>query len=322
VVVLNPTKFADLDDVRRQVVRAAGAAGVSRVVFVDSTEADPGFGQTRQAVAGGADVVCALGGDGTVRAVAQSLAGTGVPLGVLPGGTGNLLARNLDLPVDDLDDAVRIALTGSERRIDIGWLAVDPTSAQLAAEALTPAPGRPVPANLHAFAVMAGLGFDAAVMDDAPAGLKAAVGWAAYVVAGVRSLRGSRFEARIALDHGRPATRAARTVVVGNCGQLTGGVELFPDARPDDGILDVVTISPKGIAAWARVVADVLTRGDDADAAHVHRRTGSELVIEVDPSQRAQVDGDVLPEAARVRITVAPAALLVRVPGLGDRKAR
>lgn len=105
---------------------------------------------------------------------------------------------------------------------------------------------------------------------------------------------------------------AARTVVVGNCGQLTGGVKLFPDARPDDGILDVVTISPKGIASWAGVAANVLTSGDDADASHVHRRTGRDVVIEVEPAQRAQVDGDVLAEASRVRITVDPAALLVR----------
>lgn len=168
VVIVNPTKFDDLDAVRHELAAAAQAVGHEPPDLVATTEEDPGFGQTREALRRRPDVVCALGGDGTVRAVAQVLAGTGVALGLLPGGTGNLLARNVGVPVDDLAEAVAVAVRGRDRTIDAGWLILDPTASQLLDD--DPAAARPV--NAHLFAVMAGLGFDAVMMDDASAALK------------------------------------------------------------------------------------------------------------------------------------------------------
>src|SRR6478735_9457732 len=148
VVVVNPTKV-DLEEVRDSLAAAAREAGLPEPRLVETTEDDPGFGQTRAAVEEGAELVCALGGDGTVRAVAQQLVGTDVPLGLLPGGTGNLLARNVGDGVGSLEDAARIAFSGRDRRIDVGWLVVDPTPAQQH--------GLPQPAdNVHCFTVMAG----------------------------------------------------------------------------------------------------------------------------------------------------------------------
>ncbi|TWP34230.1 diacylglycerol/lipid kinase family protein [Leekyejoonella antrihumi] len=310
VVIVNPTKFDDLDAVRQEVAAAARGVGLEPPDVVETTEADPGFGQTREALSRRPHVVCALGGDGTVRAVAQVLAGTGVPLGLLPGGTGNLLARNVGAPVDDLTEAVTVALRGRDRTIDAGWVIVDPTAAQLAAD--DPAAGRPD--NAHLFTVMAGLGFDAAMMDDAPKSLKDKVGWAAYLVSATKNLGADGFAATVSVDGMSDHLETARTIVVGNCGTLTAGLALFPDAALDDGVLDVATLTPDRLAAWIGPAAKVLSK-DPSDSPSIERQQGRDIVVSVDPEQRVEADGDVLESATRLRLVIDPGALVIRVAG-------
>lgn len=306
-VVVNPTKV-DIEEVRETLAEVAREAGVPEPTYVETTEDDPGFGQTRDAVANGASLVCALGGDGTVRAVAQELVGTGVPLGLLPGGTGNLLARNVGGHVNPMQDAARVAFTGRDRTIDVGWLVLDPTAEQLR--------GLPAAAeNVHCFTVMAGVGFDAQMMADAPEGVKGKVGWAAYVASGGKHLTDPPFALDLVVD-GRPtATRKARTVVVGNCGELTGGMVLLPDALLDDGRLDVATVSPESLTEWVGVAARVLTGRDDGPA--LERASGCDITVRLDPAQLCEVDGDVLTEASNVRFVMQPQALVVRVDAAG-----
>ena len=302
-VVVNPTKV-DIEDVRATLAAAAESANLPAPVLVETTEDDPGFGQTRAAVEGGSGLVCALGGDGTVRAVAQELVGTGVPLGLLPGGTGNLLARNLGGAVDSLDDAARIAFTGQDRRIDVGWLVIDPTPERRR--------GLPRPAeNVHCFTVMAGVGFDAQMMADAPEGVKDRVGWAAYVASGGKHLTDSPFTLDLAVDGQAAIPGKARTVVVGNCGQLTGGMVLLPDALVDDGRLDVATVSPESLTAWIGLAARVLAKRQDGPT--LERVSGRDVMLNVDPAQLCEVDGDVLSVASSLRFVVQPGSLVVRV---------
>ena len=310
VVVVNPTKVEDVDDVRDRLASIAAELGAPPPQVVPTDADDPGFGQTRRALAEGADLVCALGGDGTVRAVAQELVGSGVPLGLLPGGTGNLLARNVGAPVSDLAEAMRVALTGQDRTIDVGWLETAPAAD---ATGVPERPEDPTTAPVHAFTVMAGLGFDALVMDDAPEKVKAVIGWAAYVVSGGKHLTDEPFAGSVALDGATVHEGPTRSVVVGNCGRLTGGITLLPEAVIDDGILDAAILTPESLLEWSTMAARVVA-GRTADGPSITRMPGREVVVAVDPAQQVEVDGDVVGDATRVRLTVQPGGLVVRVP--------
>jgi diacylglycerol kinase (ATP) len=226
-------------------------------------------------------------------------------LGLLPGGTGNLLARNLGLPVDSLADAAAAAFSGQDRTIDVGWLVVDPDESQRAGDLRTGAD------NVHCFTVMAGVGFDAQIMNDAPEGVKDKAGWAAYVASGGKHLTDDPFALDLVVDGRTAAAGQARTVVVGNCGELTGGMVLLPDAEVDDARLDVATVSPESLTEWIGVASRVLANRDDGPS--LQRDRGRDLTVRVDPPQLCEVDGDVLTEAGRLRFAVQPASLVVRV---------
>lgn len=299
-VVVNPTKVDDLAATRALITRICTEHGWSEPLWLETTEDDPGAGQTRQALASGADVVMAHGGDGTVRSVAEVLAGSGTALGLLPAGTGNLLARNMEATLDDIAGSVRIALTGDDRPVDVGWMRLDGKDDE------------------RAFLVMAGFGFDAEIMANAPEGLKAKVGPAAYVVSGLARFNGPRVRVRLQIDDGEPISRRVRTVVIGNCGKLLGGVVLMPDAELDDGVLDVVSIAPTGVVGWAAVAGRVITRQRRGHERVEHWRGRSMTFLAEQPLE-AQLDGDPIGEAARLDVRVDHGALLVRVPVGGGR---
>jgi diacylglycerol kinase family enzyme len=163
------------------------------------------------------------------------------------------------------------------------------------------------------FAVMAGLGFDAAMMRDAPEGLKKALGWPAYVVSAGKHLRGRGIRIILTIDDGRPMHRRVRTVVVGNVGRLQGNIPLLPDAEPDDGILDVVVIATRNLVDWARVTGRVIRRANVPDR-RIERFKATHVLIEASRAQPRQLDGDVIEEGRRMDIRIEPGALQVMVP--------
>jgi diacylglycerol kinase (ATP) len=300
-VVANPTKMADIDGELAWLSRRCTELGWQRPLWYETRPDEAGVKLAREAVGRGAVAVLAYGGDGTVRAVATALAGSGVCLGILPAGTGNLLARNLGLPVTDLELAVDIALTGRERPIDIGMIEIDVSGED-------ESPIRDV------FMVMAGIGFDADVMAAVEPALKRRVGWWAYVVAGAKHLRGRTTGIVMRLDDAEPVRRRVRSVVVGNCGELTGGVRLLPEARVDDGWLDVVVVAPRRLVEWAAVVASVLStvRGRGRHPIVQHFRCRS-VEIRAEKPLAMQLDGDPAGPARVMRAWIDPLALTVRV---------
>lgn len=290
-VVANPTKIEP--NTREIIAALCVEAGWAEPIWLETTVEDPGTGQATEAVSRGVDVVMACGGDGTVRAVAEALAGTGVALGLLPAGTGNLLARTLNTPLE-LPAAAQVALSGDDRSIDIGRITVDGATEE------------------QAFLVMAGTGFDAEVMNNTPEGLKARVGPFAYVVSGLRAMRGRRTKVVLQLDGGPPMRRRTRTVLVGNSGTLLGGLVLMPAALVDDGLLDIVNLAPKGIPGWIAVAARVITRTRRGHS-RVEHWTAKEIVITAEDPQASQIDGDPIGDVREMRIRVDPGALVVRV---------
>lgn len=286
-VVVNPTKHDDLPKFRDAVCAAMSGHGWSEPLWWETTVEDPGEGQAAAGVAARVDLVLASGGDGTVTACASAMAGSGIPLALLPAGTGNLLARNLGLPLE-LDDALEVALTGTDRRLDAGT-----------------ANGRP-------FVVMAGLGFDAQMMDSTSEVLKKKLGWAAYGVSALRHLRDRPVRVTLRADGGPPLRRRASGVVVGNVGWLQGGVPLLPDAEPDDGLLDVLVLTPRGWIGWLALVADVLLRR--RASGRMARLAFRELRVDLGRQQLWQLDGEVIGQTRELQVTVQAGALLLRVP--------
>lgn len=305
-VIINPTKFEDPTPILEGVHATCERLGWDEPLVLRTTAEDVGTGQARQALAEAVDVVCVLGGDGTVRTVAQELVGSGLPLGLLGGGTGNLLARNLALPTDDVTAAVEVALTGRNKHIDVGWAVLDPTPEQSAGDTASAA-------NRYAFLVIAGLGLDAAIMENTSEELKAKMGWTAYVPAGVKNLLVRRFKAHMSVDGAAEVVYRARTILIGNCGKIQGGINLMPEAEPDDGILDIVAISPRGVAGWAGVAAKVLSKSEKTTAT-LDRYRGESVAITVEHRQKVELDGDILGEADAVMMSVHPRGLIVRTP--------
>ena len=315
-VVYNPIKV-DVSRLKDAVHAATTAAGWAPTLWFETTAEDAGQGVTASAIRRGADVVIAAGGDGTVRAVAEALRGSGASLALLPSGTGNLFARNLELPLTNLEQSIEAAFWGEDRKVDLGM--VDIVRADGGSEQ-------------HAFLVMAGLGLDAKMIKNTNTTLKKAVGWLAYIDGITRSLPELKpVRIRYRLNGGAEKAMSVHTIIVGNCGMLPGGLLLMPEAKPDDGILDIAALRPRGPFGWAKVWRKVAWENGvlrksaigrkiidlSADVRDVAYFTGTDLRMTVEGKpEEFQLDGDEFGEARSVHAWVEPGALIVKVPAL------
>ncbi|WP_328935802.1 MULTISPECIES: diacylglycerol kinase family protein [unclassified Streptomyces] len=308
VVIFNP--LATDAEGREKLRRILEQHGHRAPQFIETTAEDPGTGQASGAVHAGAELVVVCGGDGTVRAAADALAGSDVPLVVVPCGTGNLLARNLGLPLTPTT-ALDAALAGTPHRIDLGRIEGDGL------------------ASTH-FAAMAGAGLDAAMLEHTDERAKSAVGWLAYVLATVGTLRTPRMRLTVRLDDAPVLHRTARMVLLANVGTVQGGLTLLPAARPDDGLLDLLILDPRGPGGWARALGALMRghgRNPRATTAETLRPEGAGtkgVPVEFFTFRRAELtfaapqsrelDGDPVTQGRRLTAEVDAGALTVLLP--------
>jgi diacylglycerol kinase family enzyme len=310
-VVYNPIKV-DLDAVKAVVAAEEAAAGWGETLWFETSAEDPGAGATDAALAQNVDMIIVAGGDGTVRAVAEAIRDSGVSLALLPSGTGNLLARNLKLTLDDLEHSVHSAFTGEDRDIDLAMIEIRREDSSV---------------DRHAYLVMAGLGLDAKMLANTDEELKAKIGWLAYVKALVAALRDkNQLRIRYKLDDERNRAMRAHTVIVGNCGALRANVLLMPDAAVDDGILDIVLLRPEGLVGWTQIFAKILWengvlsrtalgrkfRTKDVDALNYIK--GAKFTLTLSRPELVELDGDEFGRAIAIRTWAEPGKLTVRVP--------
>ena len=249
--------------------------------------------QIRKALEWGAELVFVWGGDGMAQRSIDALAGTGVPVALLPAGTANLLAGNLGIP-KDIAEAVDIGLSGDRMALDIGRM------------------------NGEAFAVMAGAGFDARMIGDADGGLKDRFGRLAYIWTGMRNLRATPFHATITVDGSPWFTGKANCVLVGNVGRLFGGIEIFEGARPDDGLLEVGVVTADGAVETVRTMARVVVGSADR-AANARTTKGASVRVKMREKVPYELDGGARKTTRKLRVDVEPGGAVVCVPRVSSR---
>ena len=298
-IVWNPSK------VEKEVLQTAASdvfGAEQDIRWWETTPEDPGRGMAREAQEDGRELVIAVGGDGTVRAVAESLAGSDTALGIVPQGTGNLLARNLEIPLNNVAAAFERIRDSEPRRIDLGWVSYDGAE--------------------YAFAVMVGFGIDAQMLVETDDDLKSKAGWLAYVEAMGRALAGTEMtDITIAIDGDKAVAVRGHTMLIGNCGMVQGGIRLLPDAVLDDGKLDVLMISADGAIQWLDTlrtfvwdngIRRIFGAADEAVSTDSARHLPVETVsVELKTPLVFEIDGEEMGEVSAFDVRVQPGALLV-----------
>jgi len=316
-LVLNPVKV-DAERLRSALISLSRRHGWAAPRFYETSIDDPGQRITRQAIDDGAAAVLAAGGDGTVRAVSEAMAYTGIPFAVVPGGTGNLFARNLGLPLLDPEKVMEGVFTGFTHPVDMGW-------ATLAREDGS--------SSEHGFVVLAGMGLDADMIANTRPDLKRTVGWVAYLDGAARSLPGARpFRTVYQLDDGRLHSAKVYSMLFANCGALPAGIALMPDASLDDGMMDIAVIQPTGPLGWlgiwrkiwwdnsvlrrTRAGRRVLERRSrDRSIRYLRARTAETAMV---APTSIELDGDELGTAVRMTCRIDRGALTIVLPAGHD----
>jgi YegS/Rv2252/BmrU family lipid kinase len=271
-------------ELRRELERQ----GVTEPLWYEVPKSRKAPAQVEKAIAEGSELLFVWGGDGTVQRCIDALDGANVPLAIVPAGTANLFASNLNIP-QDIEKAVDIGLHGARRKLDVGRM------------------------NGERFAVMAGAGFDAQMIREADAGLKDRIGRVAYVWTGVNQLGRKPFEAAIKVDGTTWFEGKASSVLLGNVGELFGGIEAFEDARPDDGVLELGVVTADSVLEWMRTIARTAV-GASSTSPFVQVTKARSAEVTFDRKVLYELDGGDRKKVKKLEVEIEPGAIDVCVP--------
>jgi diacylglycerol kinase (ATP) len=267
---------------------ALSNAGFDAPLWYEVSKSKQAPKKVKKALADGADLLFLWGGDGLVQRCVDAIGQSPITLAIIPAGTANLFAKNLDIP-EDVEGAVEVGLHGGHRTLDVGVM------------------------NGERFAVMAGSGLDALMIRDMGHGLKETAGKLGYLVTGARHLNDHRVDAKIRVDGSRWFSGAASCVLFGNVGTALGGLRVFPDARPDDGKLDIGVVTASGLVDWARTLGRSVV-SEPASSPFVQVTSGRSFDVRLKAKRPYELDGGEREPTKRLRVSVEPAAVTVCVP--------
>jgi diacylglycerol kinase (ATP) len=268
--------------------RTLAAAGYTHPLWYEVAKSSKAHKAIRKALDKGARLLFIWGGDGMVQRCIDAVRGHDVALAILPAGTGNLLATDLGIP-RDIARAVEIGLEGERRRLDVGV------------------------ANGERFAVMAGTGFDAIMIRETSSQEKEELGRLAYIRSSVKAMRARRVRMSVRLDGAKWFKGKASCVLIGNIGKATGGIQVFDDASPFDGILNVGLVTTKNVWEWARVFLRLATdrRGPTQ---LLKRGTARKITVRLQRKRPYEIDGGIRPATKKLEIRIRARAVTLCVP--------
>ncbi len=308
-VIFNPSKIP-----AGKLEAAFTKAGFTGLTFYPSDKETGGVVTAETAIANGATHLILAGGDGTIRACVQGIAqqDAKISIGLVPIGTGNILARNLKLPVTNIEKCIKRAVTGSLYSIDLGIATAVDTEAAI---------------HRYFFTGIAGIGMDARIMQRTQPALKKRVGWIAYIEGGFRSLplKFEKFE--VLVDDLAVKSLKSYSILIGNAGWLPGQISMMPDARLDDGKLDVAAIGPRKIwnwvdffsrITWQNKVVRPLALGrkwmdQTANLKTIENLGGSRIRVKPHHPSPLQLDGDVIGDVLEVDFSLKEKGLTLRL---------
>lgn len=308
-VIFHPSKIT-----RAKIEAAFSKAGFANLSYFPSDHKTGGFKATKKAIEAGATHIIVAGGDGTLRACVQAVFEDESPvsLGLVPIGTGNILARNLKLPVNNLEKCIKRSVVGDTYEIDLGVAKAINQHGEL---------------SKFYFTGIAGIGMDARIMQRTLPELKRRVGWIAYLEGGLRSLPMKFEKFEVLVDDQSPRTLKSYSILIGNAGWLPGQISMMPDARLDDGKLDVAAIGPRKIWDWVDFVARVTWQNkvvrplalgrkwmdQTANLKTIENLGGARIRVKPHHLSPLQLDGDVIGEVLEVDFSLKHKVLRIRL---------
>lgn len=310
-----------------EIVRQCRDAGIEVPSSFTTTIGELGDGQARRAVAERAELVIAIGGDGTVRKVAEGVAGTGVRLGIIALGTGNVLASNLGLTRLSLADQARAALRGPHVEMDLGWARMRTTTrvatVQVPGEERSPQTGASGQVSSEQlvceepFATMCGIGRDALAVSRTGLISKKRAGWGAYALSGAVEALLPPIAMSVQIDDDPPTEVRCWSVLAGNTPGVLGGVLVYPGAFADDGELMALEVPLKRIDQWLPVMMKGLT-GHDRPVPALRYSTARRLRVWPSRPLPVQLDGDVVNDVVELDVSVRRRCVKIQLPLSAD----